>query len=374
VSRTTRAQALARRSWRWGVVAAGTAVLLLLPSVVGALPARTTTLSAQELLRRVRASHAVAWSGYGESRGALGLPDVDQLGDLPALLGDTTRVRAWWRGPDDWRADALTLVDETDTTRDPGGSWTWRSADLRAVRVEGELAVRLPAAPDLLAPVLGRRLAGADDVDASRLPARRVAGRAADGLRLVPRAASSTTVAQVDLWVDPAHGLVLRVEVTARGRAEPSLVAVLLEVDLRRPPAERTSFAPPPDASTTVARAPDLAALADRFAPWRLPDRLAGLPRHSRSASPTAGGVASYGRGFTALTVVPVPVAIALRIVRRVEPEGEERSAAVRTPLFSALVSAEERRRAYLLVGTVPRETLSAALAELRADPPRSVR
>ncbi len=46
----------------------------------------------------------------------------------------------------------------------------------------------------------------------SRLPARRVAGRSAAGLRLVP-ADPASTIARVDVWADEASGLPLRVEV-----------------------------------------------------------------------------------------------------------------------------------------------------------------
>lgn len=352
----------------------GVAVLALLPSLASAVPARTTTLSAQELLRRVRASGAVGWSGYGESRGSLVLPDVRELSDLPALVGGTTRVRAWWRGTRDWRVDALSLVGETDTTRDPAGGWTWQSADRRAVRVVGELDVRLPTAADLLAPALGRRLAGTPDADVSRLPGRRVAGRSADGLRLVPRDPASTTVRSVDLWVDPVNGLPLRVEVNARGSVEPQLVSLLLDLDLRRPAAERTAFEPPVSASVTVGEAPDIAALADRFAPYRLPDELAGLPRRARSALYAGGGVGTYGDGFTVLALAPLPDELARRVIDRVDPEDDDRTGAVSTPLVNALIGQGRRGRAYVLVGTVPQERLLAALVQLRAAPPPRIR
>lgn len=362
-----------RRAWRWAVVAAGTALVLLLPSVVAALPVTTTTLSASELLQRVRASGDVGWSGYGESRGSLALPHVHDLEDLPELLGDTTRTRAWWRGPDSWRVDALSLVGETDTVRGPGGTWTWESADARAVRVDGDVGVRLPTAADLLAPTLGRRLAGTPDVVARRLPARRVAGRAADGLRLAPRSPDGTSVRSVEMWVDPASGLPLRVEVWADGQDAPSLVSLLLDLELERPAASRTSFVPPPDAVTTVVAAPDLAALSDRFAPYRLPDELAGVSRAAAGDGAT-GGVGVYGQGLQAVAVVPLPRDVARRAVRRIDPGGDGRTAVVQTPLLSAVVARDGRRRAYLVAGTVPLERLTAVLVALRADPPARIR
>ena len=366
------------RSWRWGAVTAGVAALVALPTLVGALPAQGTESTAAGLLAKVRASTAVGWSGYGESRGSLVLPDVRELSDLPGLVGGTTRARAWWRGPADWRVDALSLVGETDTTRDADGGWTWQSADRRALRIVGDLDVRLPTAADLLAPALGQRLAGTEDVDVRRLPARRVAGRPADGLRLVPRRPADTTVAAVDLWAEPETGLPLRVEVRAAGQDEPSLSAVLLDLDLTTPPASRTAFERPRGATVTVGDAPDIAALADRFAPYLLPDELAGLPRRARSALSTGGGVGTYGDGFTAMAVVPLPEDLARRAVERIDAlsgaTGDGRTATLTTPLLTGVVGLGERRRAYLLVGTVPADRLRSALVRLRADPPPRVR
>ena len=356
-------------TWRWAAVAAGTGALLSLPALAGALPAGGSDATAQQLLERVRSSPQVAWSGYGTSRGTLVVPDVSELSDLPGLIGETTRARAWWRGAEDWRVDAVALTGEVDTTRDPDGGWTWESADRRAVRIVGELDVRLPGAADLLAPVLGHRLAGTADVTASRLPARRVAGRAADGLRLVPRDPRATTVRSVDLWVEPGTGLTLHLEVrTAAGL--PSLTSTLLDLDLAVPDASLTDFPRPRRASVATGRAPDIAAAADRFAPYALPDELAGLPRRARSTLSTGGGVGTYGDGFTALAVVPVPHDLGHQLVDRIDPQDDDGIAAIGTPLVNARVVLAQDERAYVLVGTVPPDRLATAGSRLRAVPP----
>ncbi len=374
---------MAGPTWRWGAVAAAVAVLIALPPLAGALPAAESNRTAEELLASVRASGSVGWSGYGESRGTLVLPDVRELSDVGDLVGSTTRVRAWWRGPRQWRVNALSLVGETDTTRDRGGGWTWQSADRRAIRLVGDLDVRLPAAADLLAPTLGRRLAGTEDVTVRRLPARRVAGVSAAGLRLLPRQPALTTVRLVDLWVEPDTGLPLRVEVRVAGEGgsaggDPAggdegvvtLSSSLLEVDLSAPAVERTRFSPPAGVSVTRVDAPDLAAAADRFAPYVLPDELAGLPRRQRSALSTGGGVGTYGDGFTAVALLPLPEDLARSIIRRVNPGVDAEQAAVSTPLVNGLVGRDGRGRAFLAAGTVPPSTLSAALAQLRVTPP----
>ena len=353
------------------MVAAVVAVLAALPSLAGALPVGSPELTPEQLLAKVRASDGVAWSGYGESRGRLVLPDVRELGELPGLVGGTTRTRAWWRAPDDWRVDALTLVGEVDTTRDVDGGWTWNSADRRALRIVGELDVRLPAAADLMAPALGHRLAGTQDVALTALPARRVAGRTAAGVRLAPRDPERTTVRWVDLWAEPESGLPLRVEVHAVGEREPALTAVLLDLEVGAPPAARTAFDPPAEATVTVGDAPDIAALADRFAPFVLPRELAGLPRRARSALSTGGGVGTYGDGFTALAVVPLPPDVGRGVIARIDDDEDGTTARVSTPLVNGLVALGRPDRAYLLVGTVPDELLTRALVQLRASPPR---
>jgi hypothetical protein len=193
-------------------------------------------------------------------------------------------ARAWWRGPQQCRVDALTLVGR-------GGHHARRAGrlDLAQRRPPGAAGARqarraVPDAADLLAPTLGRRLAGTQDVELSALPTRRVAGRAAAGVRLVPRDPGRTMVRAVDLWAEPTTGLPLRVEVRAQGEGDPVLTAVLLDLDLGAPSESRTAFRPPQGAAVSVEDAPDVAALAERFAPYALPDVVAGLRRGDRSA------------------------------------------------------------------------------------------
>ena len=117
------------------MVAGVTAALAIAPALVSALPVGDAGLDAATLLDRVRASDRVVWSGYGEARGDLVLPDVGQLGDLPELISGTTRLRAWWRGLAEHRVDALTLVGETGVVVRGDSTWTWVSADNAATQV-----------------------------------------------------------------------------------------------------------------------------------------------------------------------------------------------------------------------------------------------
>ncbi|MCU1673756.1 MAG: putative sigma regulatory protein MucB/RseB [Frankiales bacterium] len=344
--------------------------LVALPSAAGQLPVRDVQVPPAELVQRIRASAGVGWSGYAESRGTLVLPDVRELGDVPALVGGTTRMRAWWRGTQQWRVDTLSLTGEDDVIRDDVGTWTWESADRRATRVYGDLDVRLPQPPDLLPTSLGRRLAGAKDVRLSALAARRVAGRSAAGVRLVPREPTRTTVAHVDIWAEPRTGLPLRVDVVAHGRTTPSVTALLMDLTLDRPSAARTAFTPPDLTEIRVTEAPDVLAQIDRFAPYRLPDRLAGTARSDLVRMMRPGGrLATYGDGLTSFAVVPLPRDVAGRVIRALDPQGDGARAEASTPLVKAVV-ARTGRRAYLLSGTVPVSVLDAALAELVVSPP----
>lgn len=362
------------------MVAALVAVLVSLPGLARLLPSDAASgVSAPELLALVRAGDSVPWSGYAEVRGDLDLPDVRELSGLPATIGETTRLRTWWRGADEWRADQLTLTGELDVVQGRSRDGlrprrlTWDSERRTADVVLEEQPVRLPVGADLLPNALGARLARADDVVPTRLPDRRVAGRPAVGLRLTAPDPATTTVAHVDVWAEPTTGLPLRVEVTAAGSDRPSVTAVVLDLDLAVPPVERTRFQPPPGATFTRDASPDLAALADREARLLLPEALAGLPRDDR-VDGLGGGVATYGTGFTALTVVPLGSGVAgdvLRRLRRASPDAVRPGAtgAVGTPLLQVLL-AVRGDRGYLLAGTVPEALLQRALDALEAAPP----
>ena len=352
--------------WRWAAVAALVIVLATLPTAVRALPAGRSDLTAEQLRDLVRASGSVGWSGTSESRSGLALPDVADLGDLPALLGGTVRTRVWWRSPVSWRVDEQRLTGEQDVIVDGARTTTWTSADNTVADLFGALPVRLPRAADLLAPVLGQRLAGAPDAILTRLPERRVAGRSAAGLRIAPRDPATSTVAAVDLWADPLTGLPLQVELRARGQDRPVLTTLLLELDNQLPDRERTLFDVPRTARATVDQAPDIAAQVDRAVPYLLPGRLAGATRQVVAGLERARGVGTYGAGLSVFAVVPLPRDVADRLTRKLQAVGGPR---LSTPLVNALV-ASTPRRTYLLVGSVPQDVLDRAFSELARNPP----
>jgi hypothetical protein len=354
--------------WRWLVVGGAVAVLVALPGLVAAVPARDRAVAAGELLGRVLASDRVAYQGYAEARAGLALPDVPRAGRVVALLGETTRMRAFVAGPELWRVDELTPIGERDLYRDGGGTLLWDSGERRAVLTGGEPPVRFARPADLLPPELGRRLAAAAEAgEVTRLGARRVAGVDALGLRIAPRSAE-TTVGRVDLWADPASGLPLRVELTARGGNGPILTSTFLDLRLEAPDPAHVRFTVPDDADVDSDEASDLPRAIDRFSPYVLPDPLAGRSRRTAVSS----AASTYGRGFDLVAVLAFPANFSYRTRAFLEkvpirrgPWGE--ASVLATPLLNGMVF-ERDGVAYALAGTVTQPVLDRVAGELARD------
>jgi hypothetical protein len=358
-------------SWRWAVVALAVSVVVSLPTVIGALPARSSHLSAAELLEKVKASGSVGHSGYAESVGGLDLPLTDDFTALTSLLGDRTRIRSWWRGEQDWRVDAVQTTGEAGTYRDGSGIWSWDYEQGMIVRTN-EPTVRLPRVSDVEPAALARRLLSeARPADVSRIASRRVAGRDAAGLRLRP-SDNGTTIDRVDVWVDPASGLALRVDVYGKDTPRPVMETAFLDFSDRTPRPSATRFTPAEPEKVRGEINPDLAAAINVFAPVIPPTALAGLP--GRSGLIGLGSVGTYGSGLTLLVAVPLPGRISrpLREQLTRTPGATKTAEGVRIAVgpLSLLLTDSQNRRSWLVTGTVTAQTLDTAAAQLRADPP----
>ena len=353
--------------WRaWSAAAAVTVTVISLPAVVAHRPVSNPVISAATLLSRVRASATVSYSGYAESLGTLGLPSGRTFSELTELFGGQTRTRVWWRGPTDWRVDALQAAGERGAYRDSGGVWMWDFEANRATRIDAP-AYRPPITSDLVPAELGRRLLSeATPGELTRLPAIRVAGRNAPGLRLRP-AQRDATVDRVDAWVDAASGLVLRVEIWGKRAQQPALRSSFLDLTVARPAPDRTKFVPAAGARLTGETEFDLVALAAQYGRGRPPTRLIGLPQRN-----DAPGLGTYGRGPILLSAVPLPERLGGRLSDRlsgapgaqVSKDGLSQSLSA-GPL-SVLVTALPGRT-WLLTGTVTVAALRRASAELAA-------
>lgn len=368
------------RGWqRWAAVGTGLAVLAAVPSLVAARPVHDAGASASALLARVRASTSVSYSGLVETHGSLSLPDIPQAGDLAALLSSTTRLRVWWSDARHFRVDQLAAGGESDTTVTGRVTQQWDSTRDRLVESVNSTPLRIPRAPDLLPPDLAERLAPQDlPATATRLPAQRVAGRTTLGLRLTPTN-RNTTVGYVDIDVDAATGLPLRVAVVPRGTDRAAVSSGFLEVTIKRPTTPDTRFTAPAGAIITELLTPDFVAEAARQAPFVLPSTLAGLPRTQRvTRLGVNAGAATYGRGYALVALVPLRLGLEAQVFAALKPPigliadiGRPLAHVVaeRLPLANVLVMATAGG-SFVLSGTVSLAVLERAARQLVDHPP----
>ncbi|WP_143547069.1 LolA family protein [Rhodococcus sp. 05-2255-1e] len=357
-----------RGQWRWLAVVLGIAVLVATPSVIERLPVAASDIGAAELLSRVQSSTATPYSGYAQAVGGVTLPVTDGLGGLPDLLGDTTTLRAWYRAPDNFRVDTVRLAGERGLYQSPSRMWRWDYEQNTAVATPvPEPSLRLPREADLLPPELGQRLLSEATTDeVTRLPTRRIAGRDAPGLRLVP-AEPQSTITEVDVWADPDSGLPLQVDMLAGGAARPVVSTAFLDFSSEMPDADTVRFVPPPGTDVQQQDGLDIASFADGIDSPLLPSTLSELDLRDRDEP---GSVGIYGRGVTELIAAPLP----RRAARGLVDQLRDAPGAVVTgdsvalsigPLNVLITEPAGDRRRYLLSGTVTAETLATAAQQL---------
>jgi hypothetical protein len=364
---------------RWSAVAAGTAAVVAAPVLWLGRPVEVPQVATAALLRAARASSSVSYSGFASTRGSLGLPDLPRLGSVAALLGSTTRERVWWRSAADWRVDTVHPTGEEGTYAVGGVLHTWDYESRTSRVILNNPPVRLPRADDLLPPQATRRLlAGVgDDADVRRLPARRVAGHATIGVRIVPGQTDST-IARADLWIEPRSGVPLALELYARGASDPALTSHFLDLRLGAP---GPGVLRPRNAARGLQLATpiaDIASALDTFGEADLPQRLGGFRRSADVVS--LGGSATYGEGLARLVVLPLPGRLGSGALDAAEggggavlvDSGDDRAVMVQTPLVTVAVARHEvpgRDPTYLVVGTVTPAAARRALRDLMDRP-----
>jgi outer membrane lipoprotein-sorting protein len=353
-------------SARWLVVILTAIAFIAAPLLISARPAARADITAVELAGRIQQSANVAWSGFVETSGTLQVPDNESFATLAQLLGENTQLRVWWRSADDWRVDRIRGTGETDLFRQGRGTvrWVFESQTATYSLVS---RIRLPDASDLLPPTFARSmLQGIRGSELSQLPARRIAGIDAAGLRLTPND-NATTVGHVDIWADTASGLPLQVELHSLRDQRPVLTTTFLELNLGAPPAGTTRFTLPEGVRVVYEQSVDVAAAANAFAPYDLPASLAGLG--SRNGN-DPGAVGIYGRGPTTLIALPLRGRVAGPLRRQLQDRGNAQITEVGTlapvgPVGVLITPFRGRGGAFLLAGTVTSETLRQAATEL---------
>ncbi|HJV13140.1 MAG TPA: hypothetical protein VJ625_04535 [Propionibacteriaceae bacterium] len=352
-------------SARWLVVLLTAVAFVATPLVISARSAAPSDISATDLAGRIHQAGNVGWSGFVETVGTLQIPDSESFATLGQLLGETTQLRVWWRSADDWRVDRLRSTGETNIFRQGRGMVRW-VFESQTATYSPVSKIRLPDASDLLPPSLARALLhGVRDNELSRLPARRVAGVDAPGLRLTPKE-RATTVKHVDIWADAASGLALTVELYGLGDKRPILTTTVRELKLGAPPATATRFTLAEGVRVVYEQSVDVAAAANAFAPYDLPRSLAGL---SSRDGEDPGPVGIYGRGPTTLIALPLRGQVAGPLRRQLQDRGSAQLTEVGTLApagpVGLLITPRDRGGAFLLAGTVTTETLRQAATEL---------
>ncbi|HEX3588566.1 MAG TPA: hypothetical protein VHV74_02965 [Pseudonocardiaceae bacterium] len=366
---------LGRKTARWALVAAAAAVLCAIPSVVASLPVGSAHLTPQQLQRRIADSGTQPYGGYAQTQSELGLPNLPALGNVTSLLSGISNVRVWYRAANENRVDVIDTIGERDLYQSPDGDFTWDYGTQVLTEIVGEQSVRLPQASDLLPPDLARRVLAMDPVDRPvSLPPRRIAGIDADGIRLRPTD-PATTVGQVDIWADPANGLPLRVELTARGAQKPIIVSKFMNLTLGAP--DPADVRPPDTGNLAQARPPDIASIIAQFNRFPLPDELAGYQRQPQLAG--LPGIARYGAGVATFVLLPLPRNIGSSAFDTVSKNGGKmvpvvfgQAELIQIPLLTVMlyqVGFGRRHLTFLLAGFVNPTVLQQATTDLSQQP-----
>jgi hypothetical protein len=351
---------------RWLVVAALTVLAVAIPLAPNVLPTSAEAMDPARLRDLIMRSANVPHQGNAESSGRLPVPELPKLGSVTSLLTGTTRIRTWYESPSRERFDVVTTTGETDVYRSPDGEQTYESGENKVTDLFGTLPIRLPRAGDLLPPELARRVLSAAPGDQlSSIPAQRVAGISAAGLRLVP-ADPDTTIGHVDVWADPASGVPLRVELTAKGTDKPVLITHFLDFSLERPSDDVLTAKLAPDVGYGTIEASDIAEALGRFGLVAPPARLAGRDLRIEDLAGVAG---VYGTGLSSFVIVQLPRDVANSAFDAATKAGGQKTETTARLQIAPLSLAVVRvgRRTFLLAGMVSANVLDQASIELAA-------
>lgn len=363
-----------------GLVGVGAAVPALASGGRPRLPAE----SAAQIVAGVLGSRVAAVSGSVEWRPDLGIPSLAGPGsagqgvptagglDPTGLLSGAQSFRLWVDGSEERLATDGSLA-ETDIVRRGDEVWVWDSADQHVGRY------LLPSAP-------GGTRPSPSGLDPASVASQLVAGLGSAGtavgvgtpvyvagvpcrvLRLEPTDTSTSTVSSVDIAVDAANSVPLRVTVRAAGQRTPALELGFTSVSFAPPAA--SVFDPPRGESTStrvVVRRPGGGLASLRYGLESPPGGTGGwfayAPVTEAAAPPAAPASSSprvIGHGWSAVADLAVassnPTVGALEAAATPVSGSWGSGRLLRSSLLDVLVLPD----GHLLVGFVPPAVLEA--------------
>jgi outer membrane lipoprotein-sorting protein len=293
---------LSRRA-RWAVPAAGVAVTavvvaaLQIPAAQATpnLPARTPA----QLLAELSSDAALPpLTGTMVEATSLGLPQLPQAGSptsLSSLITGSHTIKIYYQDPGHFRLAIPQPESEIDVIRNGSTAWLWNSTQNSVAKFElpagsgkaGQPPAKLPTPPLTPQQAANAVLKAVGKTTVVSVEANvMVAGEPSYQLVLAPKDDRSL-IGKVTIAIDGKYGVPLRVQVFAKGAADPAFQFGFTALQFVAPASANYDFTPPSGASVTV-------------------ENLAG---HSGKSGPGqqsgTSGFGVYGSGW--LSVVELP-------------------------------------------------------------------
>jgi outer membrane lipoprotein-sorting protein len=337
------------------------------------------TKTAQELLTMATAGTDVPVNGISgdvAEKASLGLPALPSgtgssaSGGLTGLLGGTHSLRVWIGKAGQFRAQVLDTLDETDVVSDGTDLYMYVYSTNTVTHValpnkpgSSQAAPTPPTAASLAPSQLAANVLKAinPSTDVSFGGTAKVAGRDTYLLDVRPRTAD-TTVGLVQIALDSATGVALRVQIFAHGASSAALSVGFTKVSFAAISASQFHFTPPPGAKSSAGTAFSKGAPATTTQPSKPAAAAAKpyivgtgwstvlvLPRAALTPKNLPQQQTRHVRGNSAASLTSVLAEAGVRV---------DGGTLLQTKLLNVL-SADDGR---LLVGAVPLATLEKAL------------
>ncbi|MEU9886170.1 DUF2092 domain-containing protein [Sphaerisporangium sp. NPDC051011] len=283
------------------------------------LPDRTAERLLAEVVKTAQHERPPAMSGTVVETASLGLPSLPLPSGTSSsplsLLSGSHTLKVWYGGDGRLRLALPGQMSETDVISDGKGStWLWESDTNTATRFslpedvkggKGEAAEpRHTALPTATTPqdIANQLLKAADQNTAVTVEnGQHIAGRAAYQLVLTPKD-STSLVDHVTLALDGETYIPLRVQIFAKGAAEPAFEIGFTQVSFSTPAPENFAFTPPAGAKVNEQK-------PEAGKPGESLSEGAELGHDLAGGEAARAGARSHGSGWGTVAEVPFSLA-----------------------------------------------------------------